>query len=575
MLFDHTVKIHSETRKVVFQKRKDVAYVLYEVDRVYVPERKLTLPKRVTVGKRCPDNPEMMWPNEKYYELFPNEPMPENDEVTPRSSCLKLGSHIIIDKVIQEYELNKILGNHFDERDVGLIIDLATYQIIEEHNAAQYYPDYAYNHPLFTPSMSILSDSTISEFFSSVTHEQIQGFLNEWNINQDKKDRLYISYDSTNKNTQAGDIDIVEFGKAKDEKGLPIFNVSLAFDQTNEKPLFYEMYPGSINDVSQFQYMVDRALDYNYKNIGFILDRGYFSRANIEYMDKYHYAFIMMIKGCKPLVKSLVLERFGHFEYDPNCLLNGLKLSGVTVKHPLYKGDRQRHIHVYYSSERMNQDRNQFLQNLNEMRQLHEKVKGKVVSFTPIHERYFDLNFDDQGRFLCATQKNEMIEEDLKLCGYFAIVTSEVMTAEEAYRLYKGRDSSEKLFRADKSFLGADCMRVHSGESLATKTFVGFIALIIRNRIYCLLREQMQRLTVKRNYLTVPAAIRELEKIEMIRGNDGRYRIDHALTQTQKTILGSFGIDEEWVRTKAVKVADTLANSSVNCINSDKCYKLK
>lgn len=560
MLFDHIVKIPSETRKVVFQKRKDVAYVLYEVDRVYVPERKLTLPKRVTVGKRCPDNPEMMWPNEKYYELFPNEPMPETDDVSLRSSCLKLGSHIVIEKVVQEYELNRILGHHFDERDVGLIIDLAAYQIIEEHNAAQYYPDYAYNHPLFTPSMNILSDSTISEFFNSITHERIQGFLNEWNLNQDKKDRLYISYDSTNKNTQAGDIDIVEFGKAKDEKGLPIFNVSLAFDQTNEKPLFYEMYPGSINDVSQFQYMVDRALDYNYKNIGFILDRGYFSRSNIEYMDKHHYAFIMMIKGSKPLVKELVLEKFGRFEYDPNCLLNGLKLSGVTVKHPLYKGDRQRHIHVYYSSDRMNQDRNQFLQNLNEMRQLHEKVKGKVVSFTPIHERYFDLNFDDQGRFLCATQKNEMIEEDLKLCGYFAIATSEAMTAEEAYRLYKGRDSSEKLFRADKSFLGADCMRVHSGESLATKTFVGFIALIIRNRIYCLLREQMQRLTVKRNYLTVPAAIRELEKIEMIRGNDGRYRIDHALTRTQKTILGSFGIDEEWVRTKAVKVADALAN---------------
>lgn len=560
MLFDHIVKIPSETRKVVFQKRKDVAYVLYEVDRVYVPERKLTLPKRVTVGKRCPDNPEMMWPNEKYYELFPNEPMPETDDVSPRSSCLKLGSHIIVEKVAQEYELNKILGHHFDERDVGLSIDLAAYQIIEEHNAAQYYPDYAYNHPLFTPSMNILSDSTISEFFNSITHEQIQGVLNEWNLNQDKKDRLYISYDSTNKNTQAGDIDIVEFGKAKDEKGLPIFNVSLAFDQTNEKPLFYEMYPGSINDVSQFQYMVDRALDYNYKNIGFILDRGYFSRSNIEYMDKHHYAFIMMIKGSKPLVKELVLEKFGRFEYDPNCLLNGLKLSGITVKHPLYKGDRQRHIHVYYSSDRMNQDRNQFLQNLNEMRQLHEKVKGKIVSFTPIHERYFDLNFDDQGRFLCATQKNEMIEEDLKLCGYFAIATSEAMTAEEAYRLYKGRDSSEKLFRADKSFLGADCMRVHSGESLATKTFVGFIALIIRNRIYCLLREQMQRLTVKRNYLTVPAAIRELEKIEMIRGNDGRYRIDHALTRTQKTILGSFGIDEEWVRTKAVKVADALAN---------------
>ena len=102
-------------------------------------------------------------------------------------------------------------------------------------------------------------------------------------------------------------------------------------------------------------------------------------------------------------------------------------------------------------------------------------------------------------------------------------------------------------------------MRVHSLESLAAKTFIGFIALIMRNRIYCLLREQMMRLESKRNYLTVPAAIRELEKIEMIRGQDGRYRIDHALTRVQKNILGSFGIDEEWVRKDAIKVADALA----------------
>lgn len=558
MLLNHLVKIPSETRKVVFQKRKDVAYVLFEIDRVYVPERKLTLPKRVAIGKRCPDQPDMMWPNEKYYEIFTNEAMPETESGT-RCSCLKLGSHIVINRVLEEQQLPQILGNHFDERDVGLIIDLAAYQIIEEHNAAQYYPDYAYNHPLFTPDMKVVSDCTVSDFFGSITDEQIQNFLTEWNAKQDRKDRIYISYDSTNKNSQAGDIDILEFGKAKDEAGLPIFNLSLAFDQTNEKPLFYEMYPGSINDVSQFKYMVDRAIDYNYKNISFILDRGYFSRSNIEYMDKNNFAFIMMIKGCKPLVNGLVLEAFGNFEYDPDCLLSGLKISGCSFRRKLHEDGRQRYIHLYFSPDRMNEERNRLLQNLNEMKLLHEKSKGKEVSFTAAHEHYFDLSFDTKGRFLCASQKKDVIEQELKLCGYFAIVTSQEMTAEDAYRLYKGRDSSEKLFRADKSFLGGASMRVHSQESLAAKTFIGFIALIMRNRIYCLLREQMMRLESKRNYLTVPAAIRELEKIEMIRGQDGRYRIDHALTRVQKNILGSFGIDEEWVRKDAIKVADALA----------------
>ena len=140
--------------------------------------------------------------------------------------------------------------------------------------------------------MRIYSDSTVSKFLSSVKDEQIAGFLIDWNTDRDHKSRIYVSYDSTNKNCQAGDVDFVEFGKAKVDLGLPIFNVGLAMDQNNRIPLFYELYPGSINDVSQFKFMVDKAVGYGYKNIGFIIDRGYFCKANIRYMDEKNYGFI-------------------------------------------------------------------------------------------------------------------------------------------------------------------------------------------------------------------------------------------------------------------------------------------
>ena len=68
------------------------------------------------------------------------------------------------------------------------------------------------------------------------------------------------------------------------------------------------------------------------------------------------------------------------------------------------------------------------------------------------------------------------------------------MTAEQALIQYKGRDISEKLFSADKSFLGGQSMRVQSSEAVSTKIFIEFIALIVRNRIYNLLKETMQKL---------------------------------------------------------------------------------
>ena len=69
----------------------------------------------------------------------------------------------------------------FWSRDMGLFLDLAVYSIIAENNAAQYYPDYTYNHPLFTEKMKQYSDSTVSDFLNSVTDDQSTGFLNTWN----------------------------------------------------------------------------------------------------------------------------------------------------------------------------------------------------------------------------------------------------------------------------------------------------------------------------------------------------------------------------------------------------------
>ena len=52
----------------------------------------------------------------------------------------------------------------------------------------------------------------------------------------------------------------------------------------------------------------------------------------------------------------------------------------------------------------------------------------------------------------------------------------------------------------------------------------------------------------KKNYMTVPAALRELDKIEMIRQADGVYRLDHAITATQKDILQAFNMTAQRVR---------------------------
>ena len=67
-------------------------------------------------------------------------------------------------------------------------------------------------------------------------------------------------------------------------------------------------------------------------------------------------------------------------------------------------------------------------------------------------------------------------------------MTSEDMSASKALDIYRGRDNIEKMFRSLKSGIDFNKARVHTTESLKSKVFVTFIAMIVRNGYFRKLR---------------------------------------------------------------------------------------
>ena len=561
MYLNYEVRIPDVPGKINQVKKGKAIYVRYVVGRTYHPEKKYNVPDQRIIGKRSENDPEKMVPNENYVKYFGGLEQPEERSETYRSSCVRIGAFLVIRKILEDYRLPAVIEKYFGTRDGGLVADLVSYSIISENNAAQYYPAYAYNHPLFTEKMHIYSDTKVSDFLVSVTDDQRIGLVNEWNEARDHREKIYISYDSTNKNCQAGDIEFVEYGHPKDDKGLPVFNYSIAYDTANKEPLFYEQYPGSIVDISQLQFMLEKAKGYGYKKVGFILDRGYFGKENIQYMDQCGYDFVIMIKGMGAFVKGLILGKRGSFENIREYSIRKYKVSGTTVKRSLYAGDgKERYFHIYYSDQKASAEHEQIEAKIDRMAKYLDKVKGKKVTIGDGFKQYFYLEtYEKDGTFLYAREKTDAVQQEINLCGYFVIITSKKMTAGEALELYKSRDASEKLFRGDKSYLGNKSLRVQSDEAAGAKILIEFIALIVRCRIYTLLKDEMDRLKKSPNYMTVPAAIRELEKIEMVRHTDGIYRMDHAVTATQKAILRAFDIDADYVRREAGKLSKILA----------------
>ena len=63
--------------------------------------------------------------------------------------------------------------------------------------------------------------------------------------------------------------------------------------------------------------------------------------------------------------------------------------------------------------------------------------------------------------------------------------------------------------------------------------------------------------------MTVPAALRELDKIELIRQADGVYRLDHAVSATQKDILLAFNMNASSIAKEAERLGRELQGVTV------------
>lgn len=563
MYLNLTVEIPELKTGISRKKIKGTTYIYYEYGRKYYSDKKYTVSQCTSIGKMCEDNPSAMIPNTNYLKFFPDAELPEELPVSTRSGCLKIGSYLVIKKVIEYYKLNQKIGDII-KKDSGLFLDLAAYAIVMENNAAQHYPDYAYNHPLFTDRMKIFSDSKVSRFLRDISRDDSIEFQNAWNASRDHREKIYISYDSTNKHCQAGDVEIAEYGHEKERQKKPIFNYSIAYDKNNRLPLFYEAYPGSINDTSQLQNMLEKAKSYGYRNAGFILDRGYFSEPNIRFMDRNGFDFILMVKGCKTLVNELVLRNKGNFEDEWENSIPYYDVNGITVEDYLFPADeKKRYFHIYYSDFRKARERANLQRMIREQKAALENLKGTEDKIDSRSIPYFDLIYhkdkDGKERLQFVRERKDVISRDIRLCGYFCIISSGKMTAAQALDLYKSRDASEKLFRGDKSYLGGRSIRTCHDEPTYSKIFIEFVALIIRNKIYTCLTDRMKEIHKKKNYMTVPAALKELDKIELIRQADGIYKLDHAVTATQKDILQAFNLTATNVRKEAEKIGRELA----------------
>ena len=523
--------------RTVIVRNKDKRYVYLTKEVVYKPELKTSRPTRVAIGKL--DHNGMLIPNQNYFDLFGyTDDLIDSDD---RSDFISVGPHFVMDSISRQNGLKELLVEIFEEDYANKILDLATYMIMSESNVMNYFEDYGYSHSLF--NIHNFTDATIDRLFKEIKGKEIDLFIKAWvKMHLDKG--IYISYDSTNMNSVAGNLELAEHGHAKDNAELPQVNLSLGYDQVNHIPMFYELYPGSIIDNSECEKMVERAKMYGCEAVGFVLDRGYFSTENIKYFERNGYDYILMTKGNAKFIKEAIDQCRAKLINGYKHYIDEYEIYGTTVELQLFKEGKKQYVHVYYNGVEAEQEKIKINQKFKKMEEELEGKKEKKIKRkedVAYYEKYYKLGYDENGYFINYQRKEEKIRELMEHTGYFSIITSKAMSASEALGIYRDRDAVEKIFRMEKTYLGQDVFRVHSEEHLESKVFISFIGLIMRNEIYKSMKELYKK---NRKEYTVPKAIREYERLGLTKLSDGEYHLRYKLTSKQKKLMKAIGKTE-------------------------------
>ena len=566
-------------------------YVYVNTSNKYVPSsekkdggRGYTGHESVCIGViQNPDNPEIrkFYANARYHELFLAEELPE----PPRfADSLSVGLHCWIAEASTQCGLAEDLAVSFGEGAAALILDLCSYMLSRESAVMQHVPFWARDHVLF--SEDVPDDTYLGRFLkSSLSIPKIALFREKWAVRNIGDGKVYLCYDSTNVNSQADGVFIVQKGHAKDDPSLYQVNTDYVVRQSDGLPLTYLHSPGSVTDIAQAQEMI-RFMDGLKKSAGvesvslcLICDRGYISGKNLRHMDKAGIGYILMLRTTFGLYDQLaesVIDRIKSYKYELQTA-DGDERYGITHECTLYEDGPTCYAQIMWSNERYLSRRSEAI---NTVRAEREKLEAFISasegkSFLPKALEwvppYFKL-VTTPGVPITEERKKRgrgkgtktVILETITVTGYeddetainrfyqkagiVILVTSDRLTAQETVEAYSKRDCVEKTFQALKSHLGMDKIGVTTEEAMHGKGLVWFVASILHALMFS--KTAPLRLTDRKHY-TVPAMIEELEAIKAdkdLKNNNRKRR--YKLTRRQQNILKGWGIDEAYIDEK-------------------------
>jgi transposase len=394
------------------------------------------------------------------------------------------------------------------------ILSIAYYLILEDNNPLFRFEKWSSLHK--HPYGQNIPSQRSSELFASITEEAKDKFFRLQGRRRTEKE--FWAYDITTISSNSEMLRQVQYGKNKENDKLPQINIALVFGEDSNLPFYYRKLAGNIPDSKTVKKLLVDLNVLGFSKVKLVMDRGFYSEANINSLYKEHLKFLVSVKMSLAFVRKeldAIYDDFRTFEnFNEKYELYSYTIQTewkYTQERP-YKGDtieesRRIYIHLYYNIDKAAEDQKNFDRNLLSLRS--ELESGKRV---PEHESQYTKYFITKTtpkRGTKVTIKEDEVKKAKRYFGFFALISNETMDSITALEIYRNKDLVEKAFGNLKERLNMRRMLVSSEQSLDGKLFVEFIALIYLSYI----KKQMQEHGLFKSY-TLQGVLDKLDVIE-------------------------------------------------------------
>ena len=524
-------------------KRSGITYA-YETTYRWDKEKKQSRAKRICVGKVDQQTGEIVPTRgraRKGESKIP-DPLPVKRGPKPfvATRHLYYGATYLLEAFADQIGLTTDLKACFPDIYTKLL-SVAFYLILEDNNPLYRFEKWNLTHR--HPYGKDIASPRSSELFAAITDDQIANFLRL----QAKRrvEEEYWAYDSTSISSYSESLLQAQWGKNKENDKLPQINLLLVFGEKSGLPFYYRKLAGNIPDSKTVKHLLEDLDILGFGKTKFVMDRGFYSKANINGLYKDHVKFLVGAKLSLSFIKKN-LDRV----YDDIRMFNnydeGLSTYGYTVtadwdytQDRPYKGDtikdkRRIYIHYYYSIERGADEEQAFDKKIATLHR--ELLSGNTVeAHATAYSKYFVVK-ETPRRGRQVTFKDDVIKAARRNIGYFALITNEKMDAFTALHLYRMKDVVEKAFGNLKDRLNMRRLLAKSEKNLDGKIFNEFIALILISH----LDHKMKEANLYKMY-TMQQLLDTLDVIECFEDKSHALRLGELLNK-QVAIYEALGV---------------------------------